>query len=79
MQCKFTHEKDDGCFTDESYLSAHIFCSRLVPHVAVPSGALPEGLLMIRDFVSEEDEQVLLQCVDWDSQDSQISEGIFSC
>ena len=30
---------------------------------------------MIRDFVSEEDEQVLLQCVDWDSEDSQISEG----
>ena len=41
----------------------------------VPTGALPEGLVMIRDFVSEDDEQVLLQCVDWDSEDSQISEG----
>ena len=47
----------------------------LVPDVAMPSSGLPEGLVMIRDFVSEEEEQVLLQCVDWDSSDSQLSQG----
>ncbi|KAK2170241.1 hypothetical protein NP493_1156g01017 [Ridgeia piscesae] len=46
-----------------------------VPDVAMPSSGLPEGLVMIRDFVSEDEEQVFLQCVDWDSSDSQLSEG----
>ena len=41
----------------------------------MPSSGLPEGLVMIRDFVSEDEEQVFLQCVDWDSSDSQLSEG----
>ena len=46
-----------------------------VPDVAVPSDVLPEGLVMVRDFVSEDEEQTLLQCVDWHSEDSQLSEG----
>ena len=46
-----------------------------MPGIAVPSDRHPPGLILVENFVSEEEEKLLLDAVRWDQQDAQLSTG----
>ncbi len=55
-----------------------VFCLTLqVPGYEVPSQALPNGLSIIEDVVTEAEEKALLSCVSWESLDEDLSESMY--
>lgn len=38
--------------------------------------SLPEGLILVEDFVSPEEEVLLLEAIDWSSTNDVIGEGL---
>ena len=46
-----------------------------MPGIAVPSDRHPPGLILVENFVSEEEEKLLVDAVRWDQQDAHLSTG----
>lgn len=46
-----------------------------VPGFQVPASVLPPGLVFVPDFVSEQEEQCLLDCVDWNRGENDLLEA----
>ena len=51
-----------------------IFCAVIGYHI--PTCNVPPGARIIKDFISEVEEQALLDCVDWQAADAHPTTGI---
>ena len=70
--CKILSIEHNICIC---YICIIILAIFAVPGVDVPDQSLPEGLVLLQDFISPEYEQLLLQSIEWDIIDKNMSEG----